>query len=165
MATCHWQKCITVFPWRCRCFSSIGLLEQNFISVGNRVCSRETSSPWFSFLLNKGQMAWFSEKQRLPVKTSGNACFLRWEASLWEVLRPTRERLRNICAHWCQSRWKGWVCCCSTFNSQKRNWGRSCLKSLLAYLFYLSVVLYCVGDCPNCQHTQTTFSFSFHSFA
>ena len=54
--------------------------------------------------------------------------FLRWEASLWVVLRPTRERerLRNICAYWCQSRWKGSICCCSTCNSQKRNWWRSC---------------------------------------
>ena len=24
---------------------------------------------------------------------------------------------------------RGWLCCCSTFNSQKRNWWRSCLKS------------------------------------
>ena len=33
----------------------------------------------------KGQVTWISEKQRLPVKASGKASFLRWKASPCEV--------------------------------------------------------------------------------
>ena len=87
----------------------------SFYSLGSEVGRfwRNGLSPTSDAPTLKRQVAWILEKQRLPVK----------------VLRPTLEKLRNICAYWCQSRWKGWVCCCSTCNSQKWNWWRSCLKS------------------------------------
>ena len=43
----------------------------------------------------KGQVAWISEKQRLPVKNLRNGSFLR--------------RLRNICAYLCQSDGRGGI--------------------------------------------------------
>ena len=47
----------------------------------------------------KGQVACISEKQRLPVKTSANASFYGEKLRPCEVLRPTREKLRNISAY------------------------------------------------------------------
>ena len=79
--------------------------------------------------LFKGQMTWISEKQRLPVKTSATASFY---GELLHRVRFYDRRERNyvIYVHIdVNLDGRGWACCCSTFNSQKRKWWRSCLKS------------------------------------
>ena len=51
-------------------------------------------------------MNWISEKQWLPVKHSPELV-LTMRSFTGEVLQPTQEILRNICAYWCQSRLMG----------------------------------------------------------
>ena len=83
----------------------------------------------------KGQVAWISEKERLPVKTSAKANFYGEKLSPCEKPHHVRfynRRKRNyvIYVHIdVNLDGRGWVCCCSTFNSHKRKWWCSCLKS------------------------------------
>ena len=51
---------------------------------------------WFeAFTSFKGQVAWISEKQRLPVKTSGKASFYDKKIHCGRFYEPTWERLRK----------------------------------------------------------------------
>ena len=71
----------------------------------------------------KGQVARISEKQRLPVKTSGKASFYGEKLHCGQFYNRL-ERDYVIYVHIdVNLDGRGWrVCCCSTFNSQKRNW-------------------------------------------
>ena len=68
-------------------------------------------------------MAWISEKQQLPIKTSRKGC------SYGENLHRGRfydQRERDYITYVhidVNLDGRGWVFCCSTFNSQKRNRG------------------------------------------
>ena len=78
--------------------------------------------------LLKGQVAWISEKQRLPVKTFAKASFYGEKLHCGR-LYEWRERNYVIYVYIdVNLDGNGWVCCCSTFNSQKRSWWCSCLK-------------------------------------
>ena len=67
--------------------------------------------PVYQFVLElsqvKGQVAWISEKQLLPVKPPERLVFTVRSFTVGDFTTDPRERLRNICAYWCQSRWKG----------------------------------------------------------
>ena len=67
----------------------------------------------------KGQVAWISEKQRLPVKTSRKASFYGEKLHCGRFY-DRLERDYVIYVHIdVNLDGRGWVCCCSTFNSQK----------------------------------------------
>ena len=74
--------------------------------------------------------AWISEKQRLPVKKNSWKARLYGEEFHHGMFYDRLERGYVICVHIDVNLvGRGWVCCCSTSNSQKRKWWRSCLKS------------------------------------
>ena len=92
--------------------------------------SKEKESCAISLASVKGHVAWISEKQRLPVKTSAKTSFYGEKLHCGRFY-DRLERDYVIYVHIdVNLDGRGWVCCCcSTFKSPKRKWWRSCLKS------------------------------------